>query len=252
MPQLAWEIWVFAVAVAAFAGFVKGVVGFAMPMIMISGLATLIAPEIALAMLMLPTLATNLWQAGRQGFGAAISAVKKHWRYLAVLLVMIAFSAQLIFVLPEAVMFLTLGIPVTLFAALQLVGFQLRFPPTAHRKVEVVVALFSGFVGGLAGVWGPPTVMYLTALNTEKLEQVRVQGVIYGTGAVMLMLSHIKSGLVTVGTAQASALLLVPAIVGMAIGFRIQDKLDQALFRKMTLFVLVVAGLNLVRRGIFG
>lgn len=252
MPQLAWEIWLFAVAVAALAGFVKGVVGFAMPMIMISGLATLIAPDLALAMLILPTLATNLWQAGRQGFSEALRAVMKHWRFLAVLLVMIAGSAQLIYVLPETVMFLTLGIPVTLFAALQLMGYQLRFPPAAHRKVELAVALFSGFVGGLAGVWGPPTVMYLTALNTEKLEQVRVQGVIYGTGAVMLLLSHIKSGLVTIGTAQASAILLLPAILGMAIGFRVQDKLDQALFRKITLIVLVVAGLNLVRRGILG
>ncbi len=252
MPELAWEIWVFAFAVAAIAGFVKGVVGFAMPMIMISGLATLIAPDIALAMLILPTMVTNLWQAVRQGVGPALQSVRKHWRYLAVLLVMIALSAQLIYVLPEGVMFLVLGIPVTLFAALQLMGWRLRFPPSAHRIVELCVALFSGFVGGLAGVWGPPTVMYLTALNTEKREQVRVQGVIYGSGAVILLLSHIKSGLVTVGTAQASAILLVPAVLGMAAGFRIQDKLDQSLFRKMTLVILVVAGLNLVRRGIVG
>jgi hypothetical protein len=32
----------------------------------------------------------------------------------------------------------------------------------------------------------------------------------------------------------------------------VQDRIDQATFRKVTLIVLVVAGLNLVRRGLFG
>jgi hypothetical protein len=32
----------------------------------------------------------------------------------------------------------------------------------------------------------------------------------------------------------------------------VQDRLDQALFRRLTLIVLVVAGLNLLRRAIFG
>jgi len=45
------------------AGVVKGMVGFAMPMIMISGMSSFISPELALAGLILPTLSTNGWQA---------------------------------------------------------------------------------------------------------------------------------------------------------------------------------------------
>ena len=41
---------------ALLAGTVKGAVGFAMPMVMISGLSSLMAPELALAALILPTL----------------------------------------------------------------------------------------------------------------------------------------------------------------------------------------------------
>ena len=44
--------------------------------------------------------------------------------------------------------------------------------------------------------------------------------------------------------------MLVPALLGNAIGFRLQDRIDQALFRRLTLVVLIVAGLNLVRRGL--
>lgn len=252
MPDIGSELWVAACAVAMLAGFIKGLVGFAMPMVMISGLATFLSPELALAALILPTLATNLWQAARGGFRAAIGATRKHWRYLAVLWILILASAQLIFVLPQAALFLILGVPVTVFAAVQLAGWRMRFPPSAHRKVELIVATFSGFIGGLSGVWGPPTVLYLTALDTPKAEQMRAQGIIYGSGAVMLLLSHLQSGLFNANTAQFSALLLAPALLGMGLGFRVQDRIDQEMFRKITLIVLVVAGLNLIRRALFG
>jgi hypothetical protein len=38
----------------------------------------------------------------------------------------------------------------------------------------------------------------------------------------------------------------------MFAGYRVQDRLDQALFRKLTLAVLVLAGVNLLRRALAG
>ena len=44
--------------------------------------------------------------------------------------------------------------------------------------------------------------------------------------------------------------LVIPASIGMIVGFYVQDRLDQEKFRYLTLIVLVVAGLNLIRRGL--
>ena len=78
----------FAIFVACFvalgAGLVKGLVGFAMPMIMISGLSSVIAPELALAGLILPTLATNGVQALRQGWKAAWGSIRRFRVFLMV------------------------------------------------------------------------------------------------------------------------------------------------------------------------
>ena len=53
-----------AIAVTLFAGFVKGAVGFAMPMIMVSAFSSFLPPETALAGLILPTLISNVcWRA---------------------------------------------------------------------------------------------------------------------------------------------------------------------------------------------
>jgi hypothetical protein len=49
-----------------------------------------------------------------------------------------------------------------------------------------------------------------------------------------------------------SAALLIPAFLGMQLGFRMSDRLNPDVFRKVTLIVLIVAGANLVRRGIMG
>lgn len=240
-----------ALFVTFFAGVVKGMVGFAMPMIMISGLSSFLSPELALAALILPTLATNGVQALRQGPAQAIASVRKFWVFLSIGFVFLVGSAQLVTMLPQNVLFLLIGAPITLFVLMQLFGWKAQLPGQSAR-VEVITGAFAGFVGGLSGVWGPPTVAYLTAINTPKQEQIRVQGVIYGLGAVALLAAHLKSGVIRLDTLPFSVLMMVPALGGMMIGFRLQDRIDQATFKRATLFVLLIAGLNLMRRGLLG
>lgn len=246
------QVWAAIFAICVVAGFVKGTVGFAMPMIMISGMGSFLSPELALGLLILPTLASNLWQALRGGLGAALGSARLHWRYIAITMLFILISGQLVTILPASVLFLVLGVPVMLFALAQLAGWHLRIAPARRRLAELGIGAFAGFVGGMSGVWGPPTVMYLTALDTPKTDQMRVQGVVYGMGAITLCLAHLRSGVLNAEVAGFSALVLVPAALGMALGFAVHDRVDQQRFRRMTQLVLVVAGANLIRRGLMG
>ncbi len=240
-----------ACAVALVAGVVKGAVGFGMPMLLVSGLGMMLPPDLALAGLILPTLATNGWQSMRQGIGAAWGSVRRFRVFLGVGLGFLLISAQLVRVIPVPVLLVLIGAPVSGFALMQLFGLRFHLERQSPR-VEVVAGAVAGFVGGLSGVWGPPTVAYLTALNTPKTEQVRVQGVIYGLGAVALMGAHLGSGVLRAETLPFSAVLVVPAVAGMWFGLVIHDRIDQTTFRRATLLVLTLAGLNLLRRGLLG
>ena len=240
---------VFACAIALLAGIVKGMVGFAMPMILISGLSSVIEPELALAGLILPTLVTNGMQALRQGPRAAFDSMRRFKAFLLVAFVMLVVSAQLVAIVSQTVLLLMIGGPIVLFALIQLAGWQLTLP-SASRRWELGIGALAGFIGGFSGVWGPPTVAYLTALQTEKREQMRIQGVIYGLGAVGLTLAHIGSGVFNPRTAVLSMALVPAAVVGMWIGGFFHDSIDQRVFRRATLVVLLVAGLNLIRRGL--
>jgi len=172
---------VFILLVGLFAGLVKGLVGFGMPMIIISGVSSVISPELALATLILPTLISNGVQALRQGMQAAVASVVAFRRFLIAGFVMLLISAQFVLWLPQSVLLAVIGVPVTFFAAIQLAGRPL--------------------------------------LRAE--------------------------------TAPLSVLMVVPALIGISLGNRVQDRIDQAMFRTITLWVLLIAGLNLLRRAVF-
>ena len=67
-----------------------------------------------------------------------------------------------------------------------------------------------------------------------------------------LLLGHLRSGVLNGQTWPLSALLVFPAIVGMWVGFKLGDRFDQERFRRATLWVLIIAGVNLIRRGVMG
>lgn len=239
-----------AVAITLFAGFVKGTVGFAMPMIMISAFGSFMPPETALAGLVMPTLVTNLSQAFRHGWQAASRSVATYWRMILATVVCIAISAPFASTIPQALFLLLLGMPITLYAALQLSGRSLALPIENRPRAEVVCGVVGGLYGGVAGVWGPPVTVYLLSIGAGKAEQVRVQGVIFLIGAVVLLGAHLGTGILSGLTLPFSAALVVPAMAGLYLGYALQDRLDPRRFRRWTQVLLVLTGLNLVRRGL--
>lgn len=239
-------------AVAAVGGFVKGAVGFALPLVMLSGMGVFISPELVVAGIIFPIVITNGMQVIRAGLREAWAAVRDFRVYIGIVCVMILVSAQFLTRISADAMFVVLGLVVVVLCLVQLLGVRLVIAPARRGAFAVVAGVISGTLGGLAGNWGAPTVLYLLAIETPKVRQIVVQGVIYGLGSLALLAGHLQSGVLNRETAPFSALLVLPAILGMWLGFRWGDRLDQERFRKVTLIVLIVAGVNLIRRGIFG
>ncbi len=241
-----------AFAVTLTAGVVKGAIGFALPLIIMSGLSLFIDPLIAVAGVIFPALLSNILQVARHPRAEVLDAVREHWRYIAIVCVMIVIVAQFVTLVPERAFYLILGVPVMGLSLIQLFGVRFHIPPARRRVAEWGVGGFAGALGGFTGTWGPPTVLYLIALETPKKRQMLVQGVVYSLGSVSLLAGHLQSGVMNLATAPFSGLLLIPTFIGMRVGFLLGDRLDAEKFRKITLIVLVVAGANLVRRGVFG
>ncbi|MDZ4087949.1 MAG: sulfite exporter TauE/SafE family protein [Tabrizicola sp.] len=239
-----------ALTVTLFAGFVKGAVGFAMPMILVSAFAVFLPQELALAGLILPTLVTNMSQAFRQGVGPAARTARTYRRFLIATVICIAVSAPFADVIPRMVYLLMLGIPITAFAALQLMGRSLAIKLHHRDRAEWGLGVIGGLYGGVSGIWGPPLLVLLLSTGADKVTMVRAQGVVFLIGAVALLASHLGTGIANAQSLGFSAALCLPALVGLYLGYAVQDRLDQTRFRRWTQGLLVITGLNMVRQAL--
>ena len=142
---------------------------------------------------------------------------------------------------------LTLCLPI---AALGLSGCVDPYAaPNQNTKSGAMTgAMIGGLYGGVSGIWGPPLIVYLLAIKAEKQETIRVQGVVFLIGAVVLASAHLQSGVLNAASLPFSAVLVLPAVVGMLLGYAVQDRLDQRRFRRWTQILLLLTGLNLLRR----
>ena len=243
----------FAAAAVLFVGGVaKGAVGFALPMIALSGLGAFLPAQTAVALLILPTFISNFWQTLRDGLGPALAALREYRLILLTLLPTIALSAQLLTMMPDAVIFVLLGSTIVLFSLMQLVGVRLPDPTDSGPATPLAVGLVAGFIGGISGLWGFPVMMYLIARNTLKNDQIRALGLMFLLGAVVLVGAHSASGVLDAMTAPMSAAGIVPVVLGMAVGMALNRRMNQQAFKRATLIVLTLSGLNLLRRGLMG
>lgn len=241
-----------AVAITFGAGVVKGAVGFAMPLIMIALMGLYLPPTVVVAAIILPIVLSNAAQVARFGRGQVRALVQEFRVYLALVCGAILVSAQFLPQMSVRVVFLVIGLPVAVLCAVQLAGVRLVLPLAARPLASWVAGLVSGAIGGLAGTWGPPTILYLMAIETPKAKQVLAQGIIYFCGAVTLLVGHVLSGVMNWSTVPLSAALVVPAFLGLQLGFRLHDRIDQQTFRTATLWVLLLVAVNLIRKGLLG
>jgi uncharacterized protein len=236
-----------ALAVTFLAGIVKGAVGFAMPMILVSAFAVFLPTDLALAGLILPTLFTNISQAFRQGVPAAQKTAVTYHRFLIGTVICIALSAPFAEVIPRAIYLLMLGLPITVFAGLQLMGVSLAIKLQHRNRAEWGLGVVGGLYGGISGIWGPPLLVFLLSTGADKVQAIRAQGVVFLIGAVALLAAHLGTGLANAETLGFSAALTLPALAGLYTGYAVQDRLDQRRFGQWTRALLVITGLNLVR-----
>ncbi len=233
-------------AVAFVAAFVKGVVGFAYPMIMISGLSFLLDLEVAVAFLVLPLFVVNAVQALQFGVSKALRMSMRQWPIILSLSLTLLVTARFVIMVPHQFLWLVLGVTITAVASLQLIGWKFVIVQRYRRPAELLAGLGAGVFGGFAGVWAPLIVTYFISIAMSKRQNILAQGVIYTWGAIVLMLAHRTTEVLNAETMRVSALLVVPSVAGLLLGFALNSRLDSPTFRLCIQIALVAAGLNLI------
>lgn len=228
------------------AGFVKGVVGIGLPTVAMGALSLVMPPASAAAVLVVPSLVTNLWQLlSGPAFGVLL-------RRLATMMLALCVGTILgISVLTgqnASLAGAALGAVLAVYGAIGLAAPRLMVPTKAEPWLSPVIGLVTGLVTGATGVFVIPAVPYLNSLGLSKEELIQALGLSFTVSTLALAVALALSGHFQLAAAGNSLLAVVPALAGMFIGQRLRGKLQPEAFRRWFFIGLVALGIYMIAR----
>jgi len=231
------------------AGLVKGVIGLGLPTIAMGLLGMVIAPAEAAALLVLPSLVTNVWQLMD---GPKLGPLL---RRLAPMQVAVAVGTLLGLwagLLPgQGGATAGLGAALLAYAAFGLLPLHLpQVPPRAEAWAGPVVGLLTGLVTAATGVFVLPAVPYLQALGLERDRLVQALGISFTVSTLGLAAGLASGGGFGGGALGGSVLALLPALTGMALGGRLRGLVSATTFRRCFFLGLLALGAHLLWQGL--
>lgn len=240
--------WLFAGLVFLLAGLVKGVIGMGLPTIAMGLLSLVFAPVEAAALLVVPSLVTNVWQllAGPNWLALA----RRLWSMMVGVVVGTLIASGVLTSDTGGVARLALGVALAAYAAIGLAGVRFGLSARHEAWASPLIGATTGLVTGATGVFVLPAVPYLQAIGLDKDDLVQALGLSFTVSTVALAGGLLQVGGLSGASAGMSLAGLGPALVGMGLGQVVRRHIAPATFRRVFFGGLFVLGTYLVARQI--
>jgi hypothetical protein len=233
------SVLLFIAAVFIVAGFVKGVVGLGLPAIAMGLLAVVMRPADAASILILPTVATNVWQ---------MAAGPRLWpTMLGVVCGTLAGAGWLVEGHYASAL---LGVALAIYALTGLASVHFTVSPAREPWLGPIVGVLTGLVAAATGVFAMPAVIYLQAIGIEKEDLVQALGLSFTISSLALAVNLASVSALNLSLGPASLGALAVACIGMWLGQALRLRLRPETFRLCFLFGLLALGIYLVARAV--
>lgn len=236
-------------AIFLLAGLVKGVVGLGLPTISVGLLGLVMPPMQAAALLLVPSMVTNIWQLadGRNPW----PMLRRLWPMLLGIVCGTLLIAALLQRLDVPGATRWLGVALVVYAGLGLASVHFRVSPAQERWLAPLIGAVTGAITAVTGVFVIPAVPYLQAIGLEKDELVQALGLSFSVSTLALAASLGQRGdLLQPALLGLSLLALVPALLGMAGGQWLRRRISAHLFKRCFFIGLLLLGAELSLRGV--
>ena len=230
-------------AVFLLAGFVKGAIGLGLPTVSIGLLGLLMSPAQAAAILVVPSLVTNVWQALAGGGVAAL--VRRLWPVLVGICVGTFIGAVLLPHDDAGRATVWLGVALTLYAALGLVKVDFKVQRHAETWLGLVMGAATGAISVATGIFVIPGTPYVQAMQFERDKLVQALGLSFTVSTVTLALALAHAGEMRGSLAGPLLLALAGALVGMVLGQLVRGRVRAETFRLWFFIGLLLLGIHL-------
>lgn len=226
------------------AGLVKGVVGLGLPTVAVGLLGIVMAPREAAALLVVPSLVTNIWQLAA---GPAVKPLfKRLWPMLAAIVLGTLMGGVLLPAAAHGGADAALGGMLVLYALAGLAAYVPQAPARFERIASPLVGLVTGIVTAVTGVFVMPAVPYLQGLRLERDALVQALGLCFTVSTLALAASLLLAGAYPLRAAGTSVLAVAPALLGMMIGQWVRGRIQATTFRRCFFIGLLGLGVHLM------
>ncbi len=240
------EILILITLIFLFAGFVKGVSGIGLPAISLSLLTLFMGLKFAVALVVVPGLMTNVWQAfGQYKINKILSRM---WPLILSMFCFSIIGASLLVKFSEGLTIL-LGCLLILYGFISILMRIQYFIPLRYEKIfGFITGMLGGFFGGSTGTFVFPTALYVYSLNINKEEFLQTIAVVLISASFCLGFSLTVTSLWSFTLASYSLYALVPSFIGMYFGRKVQSIIKEEIFRKIFLIMIILVGLLIIFR----
>ncbi|MGB6790567.1 MAG: sulfite exporter TauE/SafE family protein [Pseudolabrys sp.] len=230
------------------AGFVKGVIGLGLPTVSIGLLGLLMTPAQAAAILVVPSLVTNIWQAAVGG--GLLALARRLWPLLAGICIGTALGVVFLPRDDNGLATVWLGLALAVYAALGLVKVEFSVPRHAETWLGLLMGAATGAITVATGIFVMPGTPYIQSMEFDRDRLVQALGLSFTVSTITLAAALAYTGHVQTSLAWPSIVALVAALVGMGLGQLMRGKIRAETFRLCFVVGLMLLGLHLALRGL--
>ena len=228
------------------AGIVKGATGLGYSSCALPFLVSAIGLKPAMALVVVPAMATNVTVACTAGHFFETSR-----RFASLYLAMlpgIAIGVYLLVWINQAIAVQALGTIIIAYVLLTAFRPQMSLPQALEHLLKVPTGFMNGVLTGLTGSQVMPLFPYMMALNLDPGRLVQAINLAVLLASLLLAVGLLAAGIMTPQLLAISVLALAPALAGCQLGARARKYIPVEQFKSIVLFVLLVTGALLVLR----
>lgn len=222
-----------------------------LPTVAIALLGLFMPPAQSASLMVVPSLITNIWQAL---VGKRLTVLlRRLWTMLTGICIGTWIAGVSLVGLGNPVRAAAaLGMALMVYAAIGLFARPLEVPKRWELWLSPLIGIATGIVSGATGVLVMPSVPYLQSIKLSKDELVQALGLTFTVATIALGASLMKMGHLDTSTIWQSTLALLPALIGVACGQRIRERVSVAGFRRLFFIGVFLIGGHLALRPFMG
>ena len=243
MINLDFQTVIIMIVAFALGGLVKGATGAGSPVIAIPVLTVFFDAKLAVAIMAVPNLFSNLVQ---------IKQFRRSVENLTFSLKLSAFGTlgclggTLFFILTNTrVIELLVAIITVLYVVLSFKKNSKKLSQQFAKKMIPPIGLLGGFVQGTCGVSAPIALAFLNAIGMKRAEFIFTISCFFGAMAAIQIVSLSFFNFMTWQLFLLGLLSLAPIFLGMSLGDRLTKKISSQSFEKLILVFLILLSLQI-------